>query len=186
MAAGIDAAVMKLADMGAQVREVETAPLTEYLACNRVILTSEAFAIHENWMRERPGDYGALARERLMAGAFVRAADYVNATRLRRKLTDAFHALFADLDVIVTASSLDPACRIDDAAAIEYTYARQARAPFNVTGSPALSVPSGFSKAGLPLSMQIVAKPFAEAMVYRVARAYEAATGWINRHPGLA
>jgi aspartyl-tRNA(Asn)/glutamyl-tRNA(Gln) amidotransferase subunit A len=186
MAAGIDAAVMKLADMGAHVREVETAPLTEYLACNRVILTSEAFAIHENWMRERPGDYGALARERLMAGAFVRAADYVNATRLRRKLTDAFHALFADLDVIVTASSLDPACRIDDATAIEYTYARQARAPFNVTGSPALSVPSGFSKAGLPLSMQIIAKPFAEAMVYRVARAYEAATGWIDRHPGLA
>jgi aspartyl-tRNA(Asn)/glutamyl-tRNA(Gln) amidotransferase subunit A len=186
MAAGIDAAVMKLADMGAQVREVETAPLTEYLACNRVILTSEAFAIHEKWMRERPGDYGALARERLMSGAFVRAADYVNATRLRRKLTDGFHALFSDLDAIVTASSLDPACRIDDAAAIEYTYARQARAPFNVTGSPALSVPSGFSKAGLPLSIQIVAKPFAEAMVYRVARAYEAATGWANRHPGLA
>ncbi len=86
MTAGIDAAVTKLADLGAQVREVETAPLTEYLACNRVILTSEAFALHENWMRERPEDYGALARERLMAGAFVRAADYVNATRLRRKL----------------------------------------------------------------------------------------------------
>ena len=97
MIAGIDAAVAKLAELGAEVREVETAPLGEYSACNRTILTSEAFAAHETWMRERPEDYGALARERLMAGAFVRAADYINATRLRRKLTDAFHALFADV-----------------------------------------------------------------------------------------
>ena len=185
MTAGIDAAVMKLAGLGAKVREVQTAPLPEYLACNRVILTSEAFAIHENWMRTRPEDYGALARERLMAGAFVRAAEYINATRLRRKLAQDFHALFADLDVIVTASSLDPACRIDDAEAIEHTYGRQARAPFNVTGSPALAVPAGFSKAGLPLSIQIVGKPFDEATVYRVAQAYEAATGWVDRHPTL-
>ena len=88
-----------------------------------------------------------------MAGAFVRAADYVNATRLRRKLADAFHALFSGIDVAVTASSMDPACRIDDPQAVEYTYARQSRAPFNVTGSPALSVPVGFSKSGLPVTL---------------------------------
>jgi aspartyl-tRNA(Asn)/glutamyl-tRNA(Gln) amidotransferase subunit A len=185
MMAGIDAAVRKLADLGAEVREIETAPLGEWTACNRTILTSEAFAIHEKWMRERPQDYGALARERLMAGAFVRAADYVNATRLRRKLADAFHALFSGIDVAVTASSMDPACRIDDPKAVEYTYARQARAPFNVTGSPALSVPVGFSKAGLPLAMQLVGKPFSEALIYRVAHAYERATRWVDRHPSV-
>ncbi len=185
MTAGIDAAVRKLADLGAEVREIATAPLGEYVVCNRTILTSEAYAIHEKWMRERPEDYGALARERLMAGAFVRAADYVNATRLRRKMTDAFHALFAGIDVAVTASSMDPACRIDDPKAVEYTYARQARAPFNVTGSPACSVPVGFSQAGLPLSMQIVGKPFSEALIYRVAHAYEKAAGWVERHPPL-
>ena len=186
MTAGIEAAVQKLADLGAKVREIETAPLGEYAACNRTIMTSEAFAIHEKWMRERPQDYGALARERLMVGAFVRAADYVNATRLRRKMADAFHAMFADIDVAVTASSMDPACRIDDPKAIEYTYARQSRAPFNVTGSPALSVPVGFSKAGLPLAMQIVGKPFSEALIYRVAHAYERATNWVERHPDLS
>jgi aspartyl-tRNA(Asn)/glutamyl-tRNA(Gln) amidotransferase subunit A len=185
MTAGIEAAVATLAELGAEVREIETAPLGEYLACNRTILTSEAFAIHEKWMRERPADYGALARERLMAGAFVRAADYVNATRLRRRMTDAFHALFSGIDVAVTASSMDPACRIDDPKALESTYARQARAPFNVTGSPALSVPVGFSQAGLPLAMQIVGKPFSEALIYRVAHAYERATGWVDRHPAL-
>ena len=185
MTAGIEAAVRTLADLGAEVREIETAPLGEWVACNRTILTSEAFAIHEKWMRERPQDYGALARERLMSGAFVRAADYVNATRLRRTMTDKFHAQFSAIDVAVTASSMDPACRIDDPKAIEHTYARQARAPFNVTGSPALSVPVGFSTAGLPLSMQIVGKPFSEALIYRVAHAYEQATQWVKHHPPL-
>jgi aspartyl-tRNA(Asn)/glutamyl-tRNA(Gln) amidotransferase subunit A len=167
------------------VREIRAAPLGEYLACNRTILTSEAFAMHEKWMRERPQDYGALARERIMAGAFVRAADYVNATRLRRKMADAFHASLAEIDVAVTASSMDPPCRIDDPQAVESTYGRQARAVFNITGSPALSVPVGFSKAGLPLAMQIVAKSFGEAMIYRVANAYEQATEWVKQHPSL-
>ena len=185
IAAGIEAAVNKLSELGAVVSEVATAPLNEYLACNRTILTSEAFAVHEKWMRERPQDYGALARERLMAGAFVRAADYINATRLRRKMTDAFHKLFAGVDVIITASSMDPACRIDDEKAVDYTYGRQARAPFNVTGSPALAVPTGFSQSGLPLGMQIVGKPFSEALLYRVAYAHEQTTDWVHQHPAL-
>jgi len=185
VAAGIEAAVEKLAGLGAKVSEIRTAPLGEYLAVNRTILTSEAFAAHEKWMRERPQDYGALARERLMAGAFVRAADYVNATRVRRKMAEAFHALFSGIDVIVTASSMDPPCRIDDPKAVETTYGRQARAPFNVTGSPALSVPAGFTKNGLPLGIQIVGKPFSEALIYRVANAYEQATEWGKRHPDL-
>ena len=185
VAAGIDAAAKKLAELGAKVSEIETAPLGEYIACNRTIMTSEAFAIHENWLRDRPQDYGALARGRLMAGAFIRAADYVNATRLRRKMADAFHAHFAGIDVAVTANSMDPPCRVDDPKAVEYTYMRQARAAFNLTGGPALSVPAGFTKAGLPLAIQIVGKPFTEALVYRVAQAYEQATGWVARHPVL-
>ena len=185
MTASIDNAVKKLAALGAEISEVSSAPLGEYLACNRTILTSEAFAVHEKWLRERPQDYGALARERIMAGAFVRAADYVNATRLRRKLTAAFHALFGEVDVIVTASAMDPACRIDDEKAVNYTYGRQARAPFNVTGSPAVSVPTGFTQSGLPLGMQLVGKPFSEALLYRVAYAYEQAMPWVNAHPTL-
>jgi len=180
---GIEAAAAKLAALGADVREVSTAPLAEYLAVNRTILTSEAFALHEQWMRDRPQDYGALARERIMAGAFVRAADYVNATRLRRKMADAFHALFSGIDVALTASSMDLPCRIDDPKAVEYTYARQARAPFNITGGPALSIPAGFSQSGLPLAIQLVGKPYTEALLYRVANAYEQSEDWVRRHP---
>ena len=185
VASGIEAAAAKLAALGADVREVSTAPLAEYLAVNRTILTSEAFALHEQWMRDRPQDYGALARERIMAGAFVRAADYVNATRLRRKMADAFHALFSGIDVALTASSMDLPCRIDDPKAVEYTYARQARAPFNITGGPALSIPAGFSQSGLPLAIQLVGKPYTEALLYRVANAYEQSEDWVRRHPVL-
>jgi len=185
MIAAIEAALKLLADLGAEIREIETAPLAAYAACNRTIMMSEAFAVHEKWMRECPQDYGTLARERLMGGAFIRAADYVNATRVRRKMAADFHAHFRDVDVVVTASSMDPACRIDDAKAVESTYPRQARAPFNVTGSPALSMPAGFSKAGLPLALQIAGAPFTEALVYRVAHAYEQATAWTQKHPAL-
>ncbi len=185
MTAGIEAALSVLAELGAQIHEIETAPLAQYAACNRTIMTSEAFAVHQQWMASRPQDYGSLTRERLMTGAFVRAADYVNATRVRAKLAAAFHAQFDGIDVAITASAMDPACRIDDPKAIEYTYGRQARAAFNVTGSPALSVPVGFTRSGLPLGMQIVGKPFSEPLIYRVAHAYEQATRWMDRHPSL-
>ena len=89
------------------------------------------------------------------------------------------------VDVAVTASSMEPACPIEDAELCERLYGRQARAPFNLTGSPALAVPTGFASTGLPLSMQIIGKPGDEATVYRVARAHERETEWTSRHPDL-
>jgi len=74
---------------------------------------------------------------------------------------------------------------IDDPDDMALKYPRQARAPFNLTGNPALAMPNGFNDDGLPLSMQIVAKNFDEAMIYRVAAAYEGATDWHNRRPPL-
>jgi aspartyl-tRNA(Asn)/glutamyl-tRNA(Gln) amidotransferase subunit A len=187
MIAAIDAAVALLAGQGADMREIALPPLQDFSACGQVILAAEAYAVHEAWLKQRPQDYGARGRERLLAGAGLSAADYLQASRWRLKLRDTAAAAFRDIDVAITASSLDPACRIDDNEALTATYARQARIPFNVTGQPALVIPAGFSKAGLPLSLQIVGHPFAEATVYRVAAAYEAATRWSDRHPeGLA
>ena len=139
MAKSIDDAVTVLRSLGAEVREMTVAPLDEYAAVNRVILLSEAFAIHEKWFQDRPEDYGALARRRIMGGAFIRAADYVNATRVKARLVHDFNEAMRDFDVAITASSMDPACLIEDEEANERTYGRQARAPFNLTGSPALA-----------------------------------------------
>ncbi len=67
--------------------------------------------------------------------------------------------------------------------ALAANYWRQARMPFNVTGQPGLVIPAGFTKSGLPLSLQLVGHPFGEAVLYRVAQFYEDATGWTKRHP---
>ncbi len=181
----VEDAVGVLEGLGARVRELRLEPLELYAACSRTIIMSEAYAVHEKWLTERPGDYGASLRQRLLPGAFVRAVDYVHATRLRRRLVEHFNDAMGDLDVAVTVSSMDPPPPIEDAEEIARTYPRQARQPFNVVGVPALALPVGFTRSGLPLSMQVAGRAFDEATVYRTAYAYEQATGWTSRRPPL-
>ena len=181
--AAIAAAVDVLRRLGAEVKPMRLSSLQRYTACGRTIHIAEAFAIHERDLKERPQDYAAITRAKLLPGAFVPAADYVKAQQLRAVLCAEFAAAMHDLDAVVTLSSLDMPCRIDDADTIAKTYERQTRMPFNVTGTPAIAVPTGFTAAGLPTAMQIVGHPFAEPMVYRIAQAYCEATGWCERHP---
>jgi aspartyl-tRNA(Asn)/glutamyl-tRNA(Gln) amidotransferase subunit A len=179
----IDAGAEVLRGLGADVREVRLAPLSDYSTCTRIIICCEAYAIHRHWLAARPADYGDLARRRILEGAAFSAADYIDAQRMRARLTKRTLKALAGFDAALTASSMDPTVRIDDAEACLRVYPRQARQPFNVTGQPALAMPAGFTKDGLPLSLQLVGHPFQEAMVYRIAAAYERATGWIKRHP---
>ena len=186
VAAAIEAAARLMAKQGAKVRTVTLPALNDFAGVNRAILLSEAAAIHGRWLREAPEGYADLTRKRLAPGLFVRAEDYVNAQRRRRELVAAVEAAFAECDLLLTASSMDPACRIDDPEAVEITYPRQARTPFNVTGHPALTLMCGISQAeGLPLSLQLVGRYFAEATIYRAAAAYEAAAPWKDRRPAL-
>ena len=182
-AQAIESAAEVLRGLGAEVREIRLAPLADYATCTRIIIRCEAFAIHRRWMAERPGDYGDLARQRILDGAAVSAADYIDALRLRARLTRRTLEAFAGIDAALTVSSMDPPCRLDDAEACDRIYPRQARQPFNVTGQPAIAIPAGFTQDGLPLSLQLVGHPWAEAMLYRIAHAYERATGWTERHP---
>ena len=178
---------MRVAEAGAEISEITLPALQDFSACGQIILAAEAYAVHEQWLKERPQDYGARARERLLAGAELRAVEYLQAVRWRLQLRDQVAAAFANIDVAITASSMDPACRVDDDAALAANYWRQARMPFNVTGQPGLVIPAGFSKGRLPLSLQLVGRPFTEPMLYRVAQFYEDATGWTKHHPaGLA
>jgi aspartyl-tRNA(Asn)/glutamyl-tRNA(Gln) amidotransferase subunit A len=186
VAAAIDAAARVMSRHGAKLKTVTLPALGDFAGVNRAILMSEAAAIHGRWLREAPDGYSNLTRKRLAPGLFVRAEDYVNAQRRRRELVAAVEATLADCDLLLTASSMDPACRIDDPEAVEITYPRQARTPFNVTGHPALTLMCGLSQAeGLPLSLQLVGRFFGEATIYRAAAAYEAAAPWKDRRPAL-
>ncbi|MBP0462492.1 amidase [Roseomonas sp. PWR1] len=185
VAAALDAAAKLMAKEGAKVKTVTLPSLNEFAGVNRAILMSESAAIHGRWLRESPELYANLTRKRLAPGLFVRAEDYVQAQRRRRELVAAVEEAFAGCDVLLTASSMDPACRIDDPEAVEVTYPRQARTAFNVTGHPALTLMCGLSaEAGLPLSLQLVGRYFEEAAIYRAAAGYERAAGWKDRWPG--
>ena len=185
VSAALEDAARVLQAEGAQVRTVTLPSLNEFAAVNRVILCSEAWSIHAPWLRERPGDYGQLARQRLLPGAFMTAGDYVGAQRRRAQMIAAVEDTFRDCDVLICASSMDPASRIEDAAETARTYPRQARTPFNVTGHPAVAMMSGLSSNGLPLSVQFVGRYFDDATVLRVAAAYERGTDWHKKHPPI-
>jgi aspartyl-tRNA(Asn)/glutamyl-tRNA(Gln) amidotransferase subunit A len=186
MAAALEAAATLMAAEGAVISTVTLPPLGEFAGVNRTILLPEATAIHETWLQERPSDYAHITRRRLLPGVFVSGTDYVQAQRRRRQLIAAVEAAFADVDLLLCASSMDPACLIDDAAEVERTYPRQARTPFNVTGHPAVSIMCGISKAaGLPLGLQLVAPSFGEALIYRAAAGYERAAPWATMAPAI-
>jgi len=185
VAAGLEQAARMLQSLGAQISDVRLPTLGEFGAVNRVILQSEAWAIHGPWLRERPGDYGRLARRRLLPGAFISAGDYVQAARRRLEMIAAVEAALREVDVLLCASAMDPPSRIEDAAETERTYPRQARTPFNVTGHPALAMMAGLSSDGLPLSLQLVGRNFAEATLFQVARAWERAAGIDEKHPAI-
>jgi aspartyl-tRNA(Asn)/glutamyl-tRNA(Gln) amidotransferase subunit A len=183
MAAAVEKAAETLRVLGADVREIRLAPLQDYATCNRTIIGAEAYAIHRRFLQERPGDYGELARQRILNGAGITAADYIDALRWRARLAAETQSAMAGLDCILTASSLDPAPRLDDAEGNARAYPRQCRQPFNVTGQPALTMPAGFSSDGLPLSIQLAGHPWGEARIYRIAHALEQATGYFKQHP---
>lgn len=184
VAAALEAAARLMAKEGARVRTVTLPPLPDFAGVNRTILMSEAAAIHGRWLREAPEGYSNLTRKRLLPGLFIRAEDYVQAQRRRRELFAAVEEALAGCDLLLTASSMDPACRIDDPQAIETTYPRQARTGFNVTGHPALTMMCGLTGAeGLPLALQLVGRCFDEATVYRAAYGYERAAPWKGMRP---
>lgn len=183
--AALETAIRVVEGLGARIEPVRLSALDLYADCGRLILQSEAFAVHRRWLETRPFDYSMRGRTRLLPGAFIDSADYIRAQQLRTLLIREFSGAMAGLDAALVVSSLEFPCEIDDAATIDRTYDRQARTPFNLTGTPALSLPIGFSQSGLPIGIQVLGKAFDEATIYRVAYAYEQATPWRLRRPDL-
>jgi aspartyl-tRNA(Asn)/glutamyl-tRNA(Gln) amidotransferase subunit A len=184
VAAAMEAAVAALRDLGAEVVEApKLSPMMDYLAAAFLISRSEAFAIHEETLKAAPELYGAVARERMLVGAFVTAADYVQAMRRRRELCAEFAAAMAEVDLMVLPATPTAAPELGGYGT-HFNFDRPLyTTPFNLTGSPALSVCMGFSATGLPFGLQIVGRPFAEAAVLRAGDAYERATAWRNARP---
>jgi aspartyl-tRNA(Asn)/glutamyl-tRNA(Gln) amidotransferase subunit A len=183
---GIDDALAIYKGQGADISEITLPPMADFQAAGWVILSVEAFAIHEPWLRTRFNDYGELLRDRLAMGGLVSGADYVQAVRHRRELCVATAAAMRDFDIVLTAGAPSEAPRIDSIPKWGSLDKPGFTMPFNVTGLPAITICSGFGEGGLPVGIQLAAKPFQEPTLFRAAHAYETATPWRKRRPALA
>jgi aspartyl-tRNA(Asn)/glutamyl-tRNA(Gln) amidotransferase subunit A len=193
MEAAVRKAATVIAGLGAQVSEIRLPdPKAMSDVCN-VVSRSEGSTIHSRLLRERPHEVQPVVRARLELGMHIAAHDYLQALRLRAHLTRDFIAdVFARVDVLLAPVIPEPAPPLTHATdgSVDELVARQGRfsrltRPFNGLGLPALSVPCGFSSAGLPLGFQLVGRPFAEPTVLRVGDAYQQATDWLSRLPAL-
>ena len=183
--AGIDNAIMVLRDLGAEITDVTLSPLQDWHACGSLISITERAAAYEEWSRTRLGEFGERVQRRLILGVLISGVDYVQAVRRRRELRAELKAAMAGLDVVVTAGAPNEAPKMDAVERWDLFDKPNFTMPFNVSGYPAMCVCSGFGPLGLPVSLQIVGKPFQEAKVFQVADAFENATEFRARRPAM-
>ena len=181
-ARAFEGALETLRELGAVVRDV-TIPSLHATPAFLLIVMAEAFAYHERDIREHPERYGEVLRKRILTGALVTAAEYLQAQRLRAQLCSEMAQVLLDVDVVATPTTPTPATPFTRAQDPEVGFPRSSMLPFNATGLPRLALPCGFTSTGLPLSLQLAGRPFEEGMVLRVGLAYEQATPWHTRRP---
>jgi aspartyl-tRNA(Asn)/glutamyl-tRNA(Gln) amidotransferase subunit A len=175
-------ALATLRRLGAEVRDVQI-PSIGATPAFLLILMAEAFAYHERDLREHPELYGEVLRERIMAGALITASEYMQAQRIRSQICSETAEVLKSVDVLATPTALKPATPFAQAYDPEFGFPRSNMPPFNLTGSPTLALPCGFSSSGLPLSLQLAGRPFEEGTVLQIGHAYERATQWHTRRP---
>jgi aspartyl-tRNA(Asn)/glutamyl-tRNA(Gln) amidotransferase subunit A len=143
-----------------------------------VTIVAEAFAYHRNNLVERWETFGSFTRPQLARAALYTGADFAQAQRFRSYFRREVAKVFADVDVLITPTSPVPAEKIDEMDMDRRLLGPNFTCHWNLAGLPALAVPCGFSSSGLPLSMQIIGKPFAEGTVLALADAYQRITDW--------
>jgi aspartyl-tRNA(Asn)/glutamyl-tRNA(Gln) amidotransferase subunit A len=190
VAESVRKAVQTAAALGARIVDINVPDIDALNVIGRVLLLAEATSVHRENLLNRRADIGADVVTLLDQGRLIRASDYVDAQRLRRIYLRDFSKLWSQVDCIFTPTTPTPAPKIGQTTMkvgsgdedVRLATTRLMRA-INVLGIPALSIPCGFTKAGLPIGLQILGAPRAEETILRVGAAIEDATGVIARRP---
>ncbi|MEE9253206.1 MAG: Asp-tRNA(Asn)/Glu-tRNA(Gln) amidotransferase subunit GatA [Thermodesulfobacteriota bacterium] len=213
--AEVDSAVRKaielIEDLGASVEDISL-QYTEYaVSAYYIIAPSEASSnlarfdgvrygfreegaktMHDVYFHSRAAGFGDEVKRRIMIGTYALSsgyyeAYYLKAQRVRTLIKRDFEEAFKKVDVIVTPTSPETAFKIGEKASDPLTMYLSdiLTIPCNLAGLPGISVPCGFSSAGLPIGLQVLGRPFDEESILRVAHAYECRTNWNERHPEL-
>jgi len=166
-------------------------PLSKYAgAAGRIISMTEAAEIHEKFLQTRFADYSPDVRAGFVTGQLIPGKYYLKAQRLRSLIRQEMAATLRRVDALVTPTVPIPAPRVgqttmtigQETVDILSTLSRLTRAA-NLSGFPAISVPCGFTQGGLPIGVQLIGRPFAEATILQLAYAYEQETNWHQRQP---
>jgi len=171
--------------LGARLVEIDGRPFALARKPNQTILVSEAYTYHERQLQDAPERFGTSVRRRILEGAFLSAADYIQAQRARVALNETIRANFDRVDFFVAPTMARPP---ETFAALDPDEANRRpnfTNPFNLTGLPAVSIPCGFTPNGFPVGLQIAGRAFEEARVLGIAHAYEQATPWHERRPAI-
>jgi aspartyl-tRNA(Asn)/glutamyl-tRNA(Gln) amidotransferase subunit A len=189
----LDETVAVLKREGAEIVQVELPDQRQLTAACQLVLAVEAAALHKRWLIERPQDYGPQVLMRLQNGLAIPGVSYLEALRWRGPALAAYLAAVAGVDAVIAPVAPVAAPTLaesdvgngPDAEAVIQRLTRFTR-PINYLGLPSLSIPSGFTRNGLPVGMQLVGRSFDEAMLLRIAAAFQRATDFHDRVPKLA
>jgi aspartyl-tRNA(Asn)/glutamyl-tRNA(Gln) amidotransferase subunit A len=186
----LDDTITVLKREGADIVQVELPDQRQLTAACQLVLAVEAAAFHKRWMIERPQDYGPQVLMRLQNGLAIPGVSYLEAMRWRGPALAAYLAAVAGVDAVIAPVAPVAAPTIaesdvgtsPDAEAVIQRLTRFTR-PINYLGLPALAIPSGFTKSGLPVAMQLIGRSFDEAMLLRIGAAFQRATDFHARVP---
>ena len=183
----VEAAVAELESLGAVAEEVSVPHFEEMHVANSVLYLSEGFALYRETLERYAESIGQVFRIYSYLGALFTAEEYIQAQRMRSRTRQAVAALFDRVDLLALPAATGPARPLADFD--PFMLAKPSRsAPleiFNLAACPALSVPCGFSGAGLPIGLQLAARPFDEAGLLRAAYTLQQQLGLHLRHPEL-
>jgi aspartyl-tRNA(Asn)/glutamyl-tRNA(Gln) amidotransferase subunit A len=189
----LDETIALLKREGAEIVNVELPDHRQLSSAAQLVLAAEAAAFHKRWMIERPQDYGPQVLMRLQNGLAVPAVSYLEAMRWRGPALAAYNAAVVGVDAVIAPAAPVPAPTIAEsdvgngsgAEAVIQRLTRFTR-PVNYLGLPSLAIPSGFTRAGLPVGMQLIGRSFEEATLLRIGAAFQRATDFHAQVPKLA
>jgi aspartyl-tRNA(Asn)/glutamyl-tRNA(Gln) amidotransferase subunit A len=186
----LDETIAVLKREGANIVQVELPDQRQLTAAAQLVVAVEASAFHKRWLIERPQDYGPQVLMRLQNGLAIPGVSYLEAMRWRGPALAAYLAAVAGTDAVIVPGAPVPAPTLaesdvgngPDAEAVIQRLTRFTR-PVNYLGVPSLAIPSGFTKNGLPVGMQLIGRSFDEAMLLRIGAAFQRATDFHERVP---
>lgn len=193
--AAIRQAITALEELGAETREISL-PSMKYAAAMRIAGLADGLVAHEPYLKDNRDDYGPTVLYRTLAGQFVLGVDYSKSMKVQRIIKEEHARVFQDVDCIVTPTAPVTAPRIDaDTFALGGTnypvrgpgsgMVSRNTAPTNSTGLPAITIPCGFDKQGLPIGLQLIGRPFEEQLLFQVAQGYERVSPSLGISPAV-